>query len=527
MPYASNPNVATGAVLSRYGLSEANLPKVLLFQPSGDCVPYVGPANFQRLSLFIKEHYVTASGASRGRPGSAGITVGDMFGQSVQSNSMSGSGARGVSVTDTSGSIGVSSLFGVSGASVPSAGESAIGTSKGAAVDTPGSIGVGALFGSMPPAGLAPGGGGQGGALFQTPASPWATPRAGSPGASGPSTSSLPGAPHGMNAGQGSGASYEKIHAPDASFPTPLAGGVSSGGGGTASMGVSTGGASVPSGAGVGLDVPSATQAQLASPLFGSVGSAGFSQTGGGVGGVGGITAAASAAVASGPALPSGDGGASAGSASANIFEGKASPVAATWSHATNANTGLDPASPVAVGGFGCGEQASGEQGRASAAEVSLISHNAAAGISAVATSCPPQNSLPDALTAQATPPFSVQRTEKVGTDRVEEDGEESRLRKRVALRPNHLPSVLSLAHFVAARGRDADESRVPVARDALLAEARSLFEQALPLVCVSVCLCVCVSVSVSVSVCLSVCLCLFLVSGGMVRERGGGEEGV
>ena len=114
-----------------------------------------------------------------------------------------------------------------------------------------------------------------------------------------------------------------------------------------------------------------------------------------------------------------------------------------------------------------------------------MISHNAAAGISAVATSCPPQNSLPDALTAQATPPFSVQRTEKVGTDRVEEDGEESRLRKRVALRPNHLPSVLSLAHFVAARGRDADESRVPAARDALLAEARSLFEQALPLVCV------------------------------------------
>ena len=31
-----------------------------------------------------------------------------------------------------------------------------------------------------------------------------------------------------------------------------------------------------------------------------------------------------------------------------------------------------------------------------------MISHNAAAGISAVETSCPPQNSLPDALTAQA-----------------------------------------------------------------------------------------------------------------------------
>jgi tetratricopeptide (TPR) repeat protein len=166
-------------LMSRCGVAEDQLPKVIVVLPSGLHVPYQGPSNFHHISLFIKQQYVAASGGGAGiqpsnvataqshhggtgsdTEGGGGFGASGMFDQ--VGRGFGGGGASSV-VTDTTGAIGVGSLFGVAAG--------------------PGSVGSGSLFGaagSRPPGTASWSGNsnemavsGGSGSLFQPPAVPW------------------------------------------------------------------------------------------------------------------------------------------------------------------------------------------------------------------------------------------------------------------------------------------------------------------------------------------------------------------
>ena len=108
-------------LVSKFGLREEELPKVLVIHPTGERVTYQGVSNFDRISVFINQQILRASS-----PSSAAAAVGSIGG--------------------ASGGVSVSGMFG-QGATAP---ESArVGVAQNAAASTSVKVGVGSLFGAL------------------------------------------------------------------------------------------------------------------------------------------------------------------------------------------------------------------------------------------------------------------------------------------------------------------------------------------------------------------------------------------
>jgi len=110
-------------LVSKFGLREEELPKVLVVYPTGERVTYQGVSNFDRISVFINQQILRASSpsstaaavGSMGGP-SGGVSVSGMFGQGAAPPEGARVGAAQSAPASTSVKVGVGSLFGALGA---------------------------------------------------------------------------------------------------------------------------------------------------------------------------------------------------------------------------------------------------------------------------------------------------------------------------------------------------------------------------------------------------------------------------
>jgi hypothetical protein len=110
-------------LVSKFGLREEELPKVLVVHPTGERVTYQGVSNFDRISVFINQQILRASSPSSSAAAvgsiggaSGGVSVSGMFGQGATASEGARVGAAQSAAASTSVKVGVSSLFGALGA---------------------------------------------------------------------------------------------------------------------------------------------------------------------------------------------------------------------------------------------------------------------------------------------------------------------------------------------------------------------------------------------------------------------------